>query len=142
MLNHPKKMVIRFNVPWLLFAAKRKSSTAGWKTRFIHNTGITARKSQLLLFSRKRNKGSGLYAVKLGYNKQLVTDQICSLWPGFVINGLFYIVKWSFGTDFLVRYSRVFVITEYHCMCTILRIVSYTSLFMRQQEQLVVYRKG
>ncbi len=35
--------------------------------------------------------------VKLGYNKQFGKDQICSL-PGFIITGLFCVVKWSFET--------------------------------------------
>jgi len=33
------------------------------------------------------------YTVKLGYDEQLRTDQICSLQPGFVITGLIYVVE-------------------------------------------------
>ena len=54
--------------------------------------------------------------VKLGYNEQFGTDQICSLYPGFVITGLNFVVKWSIGTGFFVRYNQVFVITEFHCI--------------------------
>ncbi len=48
---------------------------------------------------------------KLGYNQQLGTDQRPNL---FVTTGLLCVVKWSYGTEYFVRYCRVFVITEFH----------------------------
>ena len=56
----------------------------------------------------------------LGYYEQLGTGQICSLYLGFEITGLIYVVKWSLGTKTFVHYNRMFVITEFvitefHC---------------------------
>ena len=62
-----------------------------------------ANKSNLKNVHTKQAK---IIKVKLGYNEQLGTGQICSLQPGFVIVGLIYVVKWSFGTEFL------FIITK------------------------------
>jgi len=46
-----------------------------------------------------------MQSIKLGYNEQLGTDQICSLQPGIVLTGLISVVKCPFGNEYCALYN-------------------------------------
>jgi len=59
--------------------------------------------------NQKRLKNTGHYTVKLDYNEQLETDQICSLFLRFVITKLFH------QRNFIKNKMEETVITEFDC---------------------------